>query len=143
MFWSESNCFFLENLFANIVCIQNVSDQKFLLELTLSDPKFCWTQNFFDPQFSGQMVFRTIFILNIIFYPQFFVSFYPFGNLNLSFYILWIWNISTHKFFELPFLPSANKVSTGPTCQKVCVCLSVFPVFFSRRLIGWYSGFWQ
>ena len=42
------------------------------------------------------------------------------------------------------FLSSANEVSTGPTCQKkfvclsVClfVCLSVFPVFFSRRLIG-------
>ena len=26
------------------------------------------------------------------------------------------------------FLSSANKVIIGPTCQKVCVCLSVFPV---------------
>ena len=38
------------------------------------------------------------------------------------------------------FLSSANKVSTGPTCQFlsvcVCVCLCVFPVFYSRRLIG-------
>ena len=25
----------------------------------------------------------------------------------------------------------------------LCVCLSVFPVFFSRRLIRWYTGFWQ
>ena len=45
------------------------------------------------------------------------------------------------------FLSSANEVSTGPTCQKKCVCLfvclSVVPVFFSRRLIGWYTGFWQ
>ena len=49
------------------------------------------------------------------------------------------------------FLSSANEVSTGPTCQflsvclSVClfVCLSVFPVFFSRRLIGSYTGFWQ
>ena len=56
--------------------------------------------------------------------------------------------------FRVPlntFLSSANKVSTGPTCQLLCVCLSVcvfmclfvFPVFFSRRLIGRYTGFWQ
>ena len=25
----------------------------------------------------------------------------------------------------------------------LCVCVSVFPVFFSRRLIGSYTGFWQ
>ena len=46
---------------------------------------------------------------------------------------------------KLPFLSSATEVSTGPTCQFLCVCLcvclSVFPVFFSRRLIGSYTGF--
>ena len=44
------------------------------------------------------------------------------------------------------FLSSANKVSTGPTCQflSVCVCVCVsFRSFFSRCLIGWYTGFWQ
>ena len=43
------------------------------------------------------------------------------------------------------FLSSANEVSTGPTCQFLsvclCVCVCVFPVFFSRRLIGSYTGF--
>ena len=54
-------------------------------------------------------------------------------------------------FSFVVFLSSANKVSTGPTCQFLCVCVSVclcvclfvFPVFFSRRLIGWYTCFWQ
>ena len=27
--------------------------------------------------------------------------------------------------------------------MSISVCPSVFPVFFSRRLIGWYTGFWQ
>ena len=30
------------------------------------------------------------------------------------------------------FLSSAYNVSTGPTCQKVDVCFSVFPVFFQN-----------
>ena len=47
-------------------------------------------------------------------------------------------------FRFLYFLSSANKVSTGPTCQFlsvwVWICVSSF---FLRRLIGWYTGFWQ
>ena len=34
------------------------------------------------------------------------------------------------------FLSSANEVSTGPTCHFLFVCVSVFPVFFFKRLIG-------
>ena len=63
--------------------------------------------------------------------------------LVISFYV----SISAGKvtfiqatFVFATFLSSANEVSTGPTCQKKCVCLFVclfvFPVFFSRRLIG-------
>ena len=44
------------------------------------------------------------------------------------------------------FLSSTNKVSTGPTCQFLSVCVFVyvsFRSFFSRCPIGWYIGFWQ
>ena len=50
---------------------------------------------------------------------------------------------STSNIIVLEFLSSANEVSTGPTCQFLSFCLRVFPVFFSRRLIGSYTGFWQ
>ena len=38
------------------------------------------------------------------------------------------------------FFPALTYMSIS-----VClfVCLFVFPVFFLRRLIGWYTGFWQ
>ena len=46
------------------------------------------------------------------------------------------------------FCPALTKLTLDlhvNFCLFVClsVCLSVFPVFFSRRLIGWYTGFWQ
>ena len=47
----------------------------------------------------------------------------------------------TQPSMEIPyFCPVLKKVSTGPTCQRVDVCISSI---FSRRLIGWYTGFWQ
>ena len=71
---------------------------------------------------------------------------------------IWIFHVNHHSKVHLifsykwafkcsyEFLSSADEVSTGPTCRFLSVCLSVclfvFPVFFSRRAIGWYTGFW-
>ena len=94
-------------------------------------------------KFQAQIVWDNIFRDKIVFghknclYLIFFWS---------TFYFKWFWiqySIEIHIFDQI-FLYSANTVSTGPTCQKVCACLySVFPAFFSRLLIGWSTLFWQ
>ena len=69
------------------------------------------------------------------------LAYMQWGGCNIHFEKLEIW---TEQQKSSKFLSSANEVSTGPTCQFLSVCLSVclfvwlsvFPVFFSRRLIG-------
>ena len=46
-------------------------------------------------------------------------------------------------FFKTPYCPALTKLALDLHVNLgLCVCVSVFPVFFSRRLIGSYTGFW-
>ena len=88
-------------------------------------------------------------ILKCVF-PKFQEILHDFHSLNLfegCTSHIWESSLTHRSVMDSQFLSSANEVSTGPTCQSLYLCffvsLFVCTVFFSRHLIGWYTGFWQ